>query len=136
MPRPSRYLASIAFLLISFTSTRAAEPIMFGGHGDIDACSPAREVKGPPYNTPFARLHVGPSDKDHIIAKLTAGQYLFVCEDQGDWLGVVVVGTNTDRATCGITGPFAIRSVYTGPCKSGWVKRTFTDTPDGWGTAG
>jgi hypothetical protein len=136
MLKRSRYIISIALLLTSLTSTRAAEPIMFGGSADIDACSPAREVKGPPFNTAYAPLQEGPSDTDAVIAKLTAGQFLFVCADKGDWLGVVVVDINTDRTTCGLTGPIATRTVYQGPCKSGWIKRAFTDTPDGWGTAG
>jgi hypothetical protein len=94
-------------------------PVMIGGERDLDACSAVGVVSGlDPKPTSTLAVRSGPGLQFARIDRLASGTRVWLCDPQGDWVGIVYGRADQD---CGVSTPSAQRRPYTGPCAAGWV---------------
>jgi hypothetical protein len=98
--------------------------VMMGGEADFDACGTTGKVVGlNPNGDNFLAVRRGPAGTYQMIDKLHTGNNVNMCDQQGDWIGIVYdTGSNLD---CGVSSPVATRQAYSGICKSGWVHKSY-----------
>lgn len=122
LPLSSVLVALYAVLAVTVdVSPAAADPVYYGGAEDYDACPVVGEVRGlNPRGDNFLAVRAGPGARHRMLDKLHTRQLVFVCEERGGWLGIVY-----GRTDCEVNFPILMRSVYRGPCRSGWVSRKF-----------
>ena len=114
-----RALAILVLTAGAALADEAAVPVIVGGDPDIDACS-FGEVSGlNPDGDNFLALRAAPSTNGALLARLAEGQNVWLCDQTGPWIGVVV----HDETGCGFGSPIAEARPYGGPCKSGWAHR-------------
>lgn len=115
-------MRALAVLILTAGTALAGEPavpVMVGGDPDIDACS-FGEVQGlNPDGDNFLALRAAPSAEGQLLAKLTEGQNIWLCDQTGPWIGVVV----HDATGCGFGSPIPEARPYDGLCESGWAHR-------------
>jgi len=99
-------------------------PVMVGGEPDFDACGSQGVVKGldPQGGDGFLAVRGGPGSGYAMLDKVYNGYILNLCDQRGNWLGVVYSHETMD---CGVGTPWPRRQAYTGPCRSGWVYRKY-----------
>jgi len=98
-------------------------PVMAGGDSDFDACGSQGVVRGlDPHGDGFLAVRAGPGSGHAMLDKVYNGYILNLCDQRGNWLGVVYSHETMD---CGVGTPWPRRQAYTGPCHSGWVYRKF-----------
>jgi len=120
---PVRALSGIAAAAwVSLTMAVAhAEPVLVGGDADYDACPTEGVVhRLDPNGDNFLAVRDGPGTQHRMLQKLFSGDRVHICSSSGAWLGVVY-----GPGDCGVSGPIPTRSVYAGPCRAGWVHRSF-----------
>jgi hypothetical protein len=125
--RATRAAALPLTLLLSLVAigaapaTSLAVPAIVGKVPEYDACDSSGEVKElDPHGDGFLAVRSGPGSQYQMIDKLLEGQSVFVCDDRGQWLGIVYTRGNED---CGVSS--ALSRPYSGPCLSGWVHRNW-----------
>ena len=120
----------MAALLLGPTSlagAAAAQYVTLGGD-DMDACASNGRVAGlNPRGDNFLAVRSGPGTRHAQIDSLHMGDAVFLCSGEGDWYGIVYGGGRD----CGVSSPVLPRQVYRGPCKSGWVHRSFIEVTAG-----
>jgi hypothetical protein len=90
---------------------------------DLDACLSVGQVtglnpRGDNFLSVRAEPRAGAAEKD----RLGPGREVWLCDEAGEWLGVVYDGDPADGpGECGVGTPVAIAQPYSGPCRSGWV---------------
>jgi uncharacterized protein YraI len=67
-------------------------------------------------------VKAGPGLKYARIGKLHNGEQIYICQRQGEWLGIVYPG---DDERCYDSTEFGTTGIYPGPCASGWVHRNW-----------
>ena len=98
-------------------------PVIVGKVPEYDACGSNGVVKGlDPHGDGFLAVRSGPGSQYQMLDKLLEGQAVFVCDDRGQWLGVVYTRGNQD---CGVDSALDRPKPYSGPCFSGWVYRNW-----------
>ena len=98
-------------------------PVIAGQIRGYDACGLVGVVRGlDPRGDGFLAVRAGPGSDYAMLDKVYADQLLSVCDDRGKWLGVVYSHESED---CGVSTPWPRPAAYTGPCRSGWVYRTY-----------
>ncbi|GFO83460.1 MAG: hypothetical protein A49_30870 [Methyloceanibacter sp.] len=98
-------------------------PVLAGGEAEFDACGAQGVVRGlDPKGDGFLAVRSGPGSKHAMLDKVYSGDMVNLCDQRGDWLGVVYSHETKD---CGVGTPWPRRQVYSGPCRSGWVYRKF-----------
>ena len=117
------FCAALGLVVMAGPYRLAAEatsrPVMIGGEAELDACGAIGAVsnlKPEPGNTLSVRS--GPGLQFDRIDGLAPGTRVWLCDRQGDWLGIVYPAASAD---CGVTTQSAARRPYGGPCLSGWV---------------
>jgi len=125
------HLVAIALALSIFSGlseTTSAQsngvPVMVGGEADFDACGSTGRVVG--LNSAgdnFLAVRQGPAGSHEMIDKLHTGNDVYMCDAQGDWVGIVY--STMGNQDCGVSSPIARKQAYSGRCKSGWVHRRF-----------
>jgi len=124
-------LAAMAMVLSVFSflpETTSAQSrgvaVMMGGEADFDACGITGKVVGlNPNGDNFLAVRRGPAGTYQMIDKLHTGNNVYMCDQQGDWIGIVYdISGNED---CGVSSPVAAKQAYSGNCKSGWVHRNY-----------
>ena len=127
MTRTSFSKASVSLLVALMTTMPAlgqgTTPVLVGGESDLDACASLGQVIGlDPAGDNFLAVRSGPGSRNAELDRLGPKRFVTVCDQRGDWLGVVYApqGSDTD---CGTGSPQAERRPYRGPCRSGWVHR-------------
>ena len=96
-----------------------AVPVTVGGEPDLDACGGLAEVHGlDPRGANRLSVRAGPGTGYPRLDRLGPRVRLIVCEERGDWLGVVYGPPGLD---CGLGSPIPDATAYRGPCRSGWV---------------
>ena len=100
-------------------------PIVIGGSFDEDACGGSATVLGlNPEGEGFLAVREAPRGKE--VDRLHNGERVLVCNEVGDWMGIVYAGAaGEDPAVCNVGTPWPARSIYTGPCYFGWVDRKY-----------
>lgn len=103
-------------------SAGPSTPVAVGEHGSpgLDACLSIGKVSVG--TAKHALLRVAPSPSAEVSARIENGALVYLCSssDDGKWHGVVL-GPEADE-DCGVTSPVEKGSVYSGPCKSGWIE--------------
>ena len=116
-----------ALVLTGMSVTALAQqpqvPVLAGGEADYDACGSQGVVRGlDPNGDGFLAVRGGPSSKHGMLDKIYNGMIVNLCDERGNWLGVVY---SHETADCGVGTPWPRRQAYSGPCRSGWVYRKF-----------
>ena len=117
-------LAVLAALLSTMNASgQGTTQVLVGGESDFDACGSLGQVIGlDPAGDDFLSVRAGPGSQTSELDRLGPGRLLTVCDERGNWLGVVYPPQGTD-ANCGTGSPQVERTPYRGPCRSGWVHR-------------
>ena len=119
---PLALLSSLAISGVALAGALAV-PVIVGKVPEYDACMSTGAVKGlDPHGDGFLAVRAGPGSQYQMIDKLLEGQNVFVCDERGQWLGVVYTRGNQD---CGVTSALNNPTPYPGPCLAGWVHRNF-----------
>ncbi len=96
---------------------------------NLDACSSVGRVTNlGKTGDAFLAVRSAPSFKAQTKDKLKAGQTLTLCDEQGEWLGVVYSLASDGDIDCGVSTPSAFVGAYRGPCRYGWVNRRYVET--------
>lgn len=104
--------------------TRPQVPIVIEATG-LDACSGNGVVKGlDPHGDGFLAVKSAPALQSPRIDKLYNGEQVYICNQRGDWYGVVYT---KDRRDCNVSSPWPKTLPYTGPCRSGWAHRNWIE---------
>lgn len=122
-------------LTLALLMTTAAEaqskrvPVMVGGDDGVDACMSLGEVVGlNPKGDNFLAVRRGPGTKYKKIDEIHTGDEIFVCDEKGDWYGVVYPDLNEDEdMDCEVSSPIEERDEYSGDCISGWVHSRYVE---------
>ena len=118
-----RLLSLTAALVLSGLSATALAQrpqvsVLAGGEEDFDACGSQGVVRGlDAGGDRFLAVRAGPSSKHAMLDKVFNGAILNLCDERGNWLGVVYSHETKD---CGVGTPWARRQDFSGPCRSGW----------------
>lgn len=105
--------------------TRPQLPIMIEASGDMDACGATGIVKGlDPHGDGFLAVRASPSAQAPQIDRLYNGETIYLCNQQGDWYGVVY---SKDRRDCNVSTSWPKTLPYTGPCRSGWAHKKWIE---------
>lgn len=100
-------------------------PIIMEGGTGLDPCGNGY-VKGlDPQGDGWLAVKSAPNIKAKRIDKIYNGQEVYVCEQRGDWIGIVYTTRRT--ADCNTMSPWTATLPYTGPCRSGWAHRKYID---------
>ena len=97
--------------------------VQMGGSSEYDACGTLVAVAGlKKSGDGFLALRSGPASNYKLISKLPNGTQLWLCQEKGKWMGVLLRSPGAD---CGVSSPIARRQPYPGPCQSGWVYKKY-----------
>jgi hypothetical protein len=125
---PLALLSSLAIAGAALAGALAV-PVIVGKVAEYDACMSSGAVKGlDPHGDGFLAVRAGPGSQYQMIDKLLEGQNVFVCDERGQWLGVVYTRGNQN---CGVTSALNKPTPYPGPCLAGWVHRNFINITAG-----
>ena len=114
---------ALACLPAATLARDASVPVIAGQIHGYDACGLVGVVRGlDPRGDGFLAVRAGPGSTFAKVDEVYADQLLNVCDDRGKWLGVVYSHESED---CGVSTPWPRPATYTGPCRSGWVYRTY-----------
>lgn len=113
MARTHAVVLSLYFLLCA---PAYAEPLIVGGDKIGDACPSLAMVKAKKY----IFLRTSPFLSAPPVGKLVAGSHVYICTEKNGWIGVVAIDGN--GATCGVSSPIIKKTIYKGPCRSGWIE--------------
>jgi hypothetical protein len=104
----------------------APTPVMVGGESDLDACASTGIVVGlKPVPGNFLAVREGPGPGFAQVGELPLGDRVWLCDSREDWMGIVY------GEDCGVSTPKATRTLYTGPCASGWVSKRYIELEAG-----
>lgn len=112
---------------IQNVQAQAAHPVVIGGDGTTDACPAVARIVGLRRDGDnFLSVRVGPGPKHREADRLGPAAQVHVCEHKGDWTSIVYApaGRTLD---CGVSAALPVRTIYRGPCRSGWVHRRFVN---------
>jgi len=126
----SKHFAAMAVVLSVFSflpETTSAQnngvPVMIGAEADYDACGSTGQVyRLNPDGDNFLAVRSGPSSKQRMIDKLHTGDLVYMCDSQGQWVGIVY---STGNQECGVSSPVPVKQPYDGVCASGWVHERY-----------
>lgn len=126
-----RILVAVGFLCVASPSAAVAQsvPVMVGGEADWDACGGVgRVVNLDPKGDNFLSMRAGPGGKYREVTRLGPHErYLYMCDERGPWIGIVLGGGAAGRSGCGVMESIERRQAYKGPCLSGWVHRRYVE---------
>lgn len=120
---------SIAFQVLSPASAEEARkpdvPILIEASSDSDACGSSGIVRGlDPRGDGFLAVKSGPSLQAQRIDKLYNGETVYLCNQKGDWYGIVY---SKKRQDCNVSTAWPKTLPYTGPCRSGWAHKRWIE---------
>lgn len=126
LKRPDGILAALmlACLPAATLAQDKSMPVMAGGDLDFDACGSQGLVRdlNPQDGDGLLAVRAGPGSGYAMQDKVYNGYVLNICDDRGQWLGVVYSHKTED---CGVGTPWPKARAYTGPCRAGWVFRKY-----------
>ena len=107
------------------SAQRARVPVMYGGAPGLDACGGLGRVRGLQRGGDnFLSVRAGPGTHHREIDRLRNGRSVWFCDGSGDWIGIVYGAAGQE---CNVGSPVARKMPYPGPCRSGWVHKTFVE---------
>jgi len=115
----------LAALLVGASALAATpdRPVRIGTVApDLDACLSQGEVTGlNPRGDNYLTVRAGPGRDARDIGRLGPGHIVNVCEERGEWLGIVFGPAGRPEEDCGVGSNIPRPRAYDGPCHSGWV---------------
>ncbi len=120
-------------LLLTFPAAAEIEAgerlIMVGQDGrELDACGAVGQVRGlKEGGDNFLSVRIAPASDAKERDRVGNGNRLFLCDQSGDWYGVVYQKAGDDLMECGTGTPSAYSGAYRGPCRYGWVHKYFVE---------
>jgi len=124
--RPAGILAALALtcLPLATSAQQSTVPVIAGQNPEYDACGTVGVVRGlnPQGGDGFLAVRAGPASGYAMLDKVYNGYLLNICDQRGQWLGVVYSHETQD---CGVGTAWPRAAAYTGPCASGWVFRKY-----------
>ena len=124
---------AIAFVLLAVSSAGIAKPpaqtiprIGLAGD-DLDACLSIGQVTGlNPRGDNFLAVRFQPTTKARVNDRLGPGRQVWICEQAGEWLGVVYDRFAAEGpGDCGVASPVPAARPYDGACRWGWVNSRY-----------
>jgi predicted aspartyl protease len=114
---------AIAVTQETVASNRIDVPIVLGGEKSSNACGDAGEIIGlDPQGDGFLSVRSGPGDPQfREIDRLFNGNKVYICANNGPWLGAIYNDRHDLDSSCGVSNPWRTRQPYTGPCRYGWI---------------
>jgi hypothetical protein len=132
MQKMRRFPRIILALVLGVPAAAGAQsrvPVEVGGDASLDACASIGVVSGlDPDGAGVLRVRSGPGTEHAPVDRVAGGQLLWICAQDGAWLGVVYTRNETE---CGVANPIPARRDYVGPCRSGWVSRAYVSAVAG-----
>lgn len=102
--------------------------IVGGEDRELDACGALGRVKKlDPRGDNFLSVRISPSATAREKDRVRPDQNLFLCDDAGEWIGVVYAQKEDAEQNCGVATPSAYDGAYRGPCRYGWVNRRYIE---------
>ena len=94
---------------------------------DLDACLSIGQVTGlNPRGDNFLAVRFMPTTKARVNDRLGPGRQMWICEESGEWLGVVYDRFAHDGpGECGVASPVSRARPYDGMCRWGWVSSRY-----------
>lgn len=103
--------------------------VMVGRDGaEFDACSSVGRVHGLDEDGDnFLSVRIAPGTGSKERDRIKNGNRLFLCDQSGDWYGVVYQKAGDALQACGTGTPSAYVGAYRGPCRYGWVHKYYVE---------
>jgi hypothetical protein len=100
---------------------------------DLDACLSVGEVTAlNPRGDNFLTVRAEPRATARAKDRLGPGRWVWLCDEAGEWLGVVYSANPGEKpGDCGVGMPAARVRPYDGPCRSGWVHSHYVEVVAG-----
>jgi hypothetical protein len=100
---------------------------------DLDACLSVGEVTGlNPRGDNYLAVRAEPNARAGEKDRLGPGRWIWVCEEAGDWMGVVYSDDPDEKpGDCEVGSPVASVRPYDGPCRWGWVHSRYVEVVAG-----
>ena len=100
---------------------------------DLDACLSVGEVSGLyPRGDNFLTVRAEPRATARAKDRLGPGRWIWLCDEAGEWLGVVYSADPGEKpGDCGVGTPAARVRPYDGPCRWGWVHSRYVEVVAG-----
>src|SRR5687768_9147279 len=117
---PAIRIAALLLLSASTASAQNAErmPRIGIAGDDLDACLSVGEVTGlNPRGDNYLAVRAEPSARGREKDRLGPGRWIWLCDEAGEWLGVVYSGDPADKpGDCGVGSPVETERPYVGRC--------------------
>ena len=130
-------LLAVSLLLICGTAASAQRTeqvprIGLAGHA-LDSCLSVGQVTGlNPQGDNFLAVRALPSANAAEKDRLGPGRWLWLCDEAGEWLGVVYSSDPSEKpGDCGVGTPADRVRPYDGPCRWGWVHSRYVEVVAG-----
>ncbi|MCK0128368.1 hypothetical protein [Erythrobacter sp. F6033] len=106
-----------------------SRPVQIGFDGPrFDACAGFGRVTNlNPRGDNYLSVRGAPSGSAEEIDRLGPGRGVSMCQQVGNWIGVVYAPESETPVDCGVGSPVNSKRIYEGPCKSGWVSENFIE---------
>ena len=113
------------FLITTNISAKDFQPVMIGGHDDLEACMTLAAVKVAVKGKSVV-IYSSPNEKSGVADRLPNAIHVMICDEANNgWLGIVYSGK--DFPDCGVSSSITPRQAYSGQCKSGWLKTSYIE---------
>ena len=93
---------------------------MVGDNAGLDACFGLAQVGGA--KSGLISVRTGPGNNFREVDRVANGQFVYSCDGNSEWTGVVYMPGTGMTPECGVTSPVPERAPYSGKCKSGWIR--------------
>jgi hypothetical protein len=127
-----------AALLLSASTVASAQqtervPRIGLAGDDLDACLSVGQVTGlNPHGDNFLTVRAEPNASARSKDRLGPGRWIWLCDEAGEWLGVVYSADPKEKpGDCGVGTPADRVRPYDGPCRSGWVHSRYVEVVAG-----
>ena len=94
-------------------------PVVVGQNEGVDACDGIGQVQGS--RQELTSVRSGPGANFREVDQVAAGQFVYICDGNDEWTGVVYVKGSEMTPDCGVTSPVPQSQPYAGACQSGWI---------------
>nr|WP_298927865.1 hypothetical protein [uncultured Erythrobacter sp.] len=106
-----------------------ARPVQIGFDGPrFDACAGYGRITNlNPRGDNFLLVRAAPSGNAEEVDRLGPGRGVSMCQQVGNWIGVVYAPLSDEPVDCGTGSPVQSVRIYEGQCKSGWINENFVE---------
>lgn len=99
-------------------------PVYLDSRDDIDPCGWGKVTGLKSDGDGFLAVRTGPGTNYKMLDKIHNDQEVWLCDWDGEWIGVLYTKKNTDCFSRHIHGT---RQAYKGRCWNGWVHRNWIE---------